>query len=116
MLNRRTVVLSSIGIGVALEIVVSLVSGRREAWDSGFYWTVGLPAALLASVGIGWKSHERDWFATILIVPAQVTAMMVRSLEIGGLFPLTVALSAILSAPFVGAAWLGSLLRSRASR
>jgi hypothetical protein len=109
-------VLSSIGIGVALEVVVSLVSGRREAWDSGFYWTVGFPFTLLASVAMGWMSERRDWVATILIVPAQVATMMVRSLEIGGLFPITVALSAILSAPFVAAAWLGSLMRSRSSR
>ena len=37
--------------------------------------------------------------------------MMLRSGEIGGLWPLTLVLSSILSAPFVAAAFIGSRLR-----
>jgi hypothetical protein len=48
---------------------------------------------------------------TILIVPSQVTTMIVRSGELGGLWPLTAALSAVLSAPFVFAAFVGSRFR-----
>jgi hypothetical protein len=39
--------------------------------------------------------------------------MMLRSAEISGLLPLTVVLSAVLSAPFVVVAFVGSLLRPR---
>jgi hypothetical protein len=116
MLNRRTVVLLSLAVGVALEIVVVLVSGRREAWDSGLYWTVGLPAALVCSVAIGRVSPHRDWLATVLIIPAQVTTMILRSQEIGALIAITIVLSAILSAPFVLAAWVGSLFRPASSK
>jgi hypothetical protein len=42
--------------------------------------------------------------------------MMVRSGELGGLWPLAFALSTILSAPFVVAAFLGSRLRPSAWR
>jgi hypothetical protein len=39
--------------GVLLEVVIHLVTGRNEAWDSPVFWTTGLPAALVASFGIG---------------------------------------------------------------
>jgi hypothetical protein len=47
----------------------------------------------------------------LAIVPAQVTTMMVRSGELGSLWPLAVALSAVLSAPFVAAAFAASRWR-----
>ncbi len=103
----------SIGSGIALELVIRSLSGRREAWDSGLYWTLGLPAVLLISVLLGLLARRRDWLWTFLIVPSQVTTMMVMNGELGGLWPLTAGLSAILSAPFVGAAFIGSRLRRR---
>lgn len=39
--------------------------------------------------------------------------MMVRSGEIGALWPLTAALSAVLGAPFVGAAFMASRFRGQ---
>lgn len=93
---------------------VALTSGRREAWDSPIYWTVGLPAAALAALLIGFTSRRPGWLWTILIAPSQVLAMMLRSGEIGNLWPLTLVLSSILSAPFVAAAFVGSRLRRSA--
>lgn len=111
MLTRRTAILLSVATGMALEIGIHLASGRREAWDSALYWTVGLPAAGFVAFTIGLLARGRDWLWTTLIVPAQVFTMMLRSAEISGLLPLTVALSAVLSAPFVAAAFVGSRFR-----
>ena len=113
MLTTPTTVLLSIVTGVALELLVHAISGRREAWDSPLYWTVGLPAAGLISAAIGYLSRGRDWLWSFLVVPSQVTTMMMRNGELGGLWPLAAALSAILSAPFVVAAFLGSSFRRR---
>jgi hypothetical protein len=110
MLSLRAALWLSIAVGVSLELGIHLATGRREAWDSSLYWTVGLPATVLTSVVIGYLSRGRAWLSTLAIVPAHVLTMMVRSGELGGLWPLTVALSAILSAPFVGASWIGSRL------
>jgi hypothetical protein len=98
---------------MALELGIHAMSGRREAWDSPLYWTVGLPIAGVAALAIGWLARRRNWLWTVLIVPGQVLTMMLRSAEISGLLPLTVVLSAVLSAPFVAAAFVGSLLRPR---
>jgi len=113
MLPPRTALLISIAIGVVLEVGVTLVSGRREAWDAGVYWTAGLPSAVLAAAIVGYRSSGRGWLATAAIVPAQVATMMFRSGEMGNLWPLTLALSSILSLPFVGVAYAARRLLGR---
>jgi hypothetical protein len=111
MVGRRTVILAAIATGAALELGVEVLTGRREAWDSALYWTVGMPLAALAAGVIGYLSRRPDWLWTAAIVPAQVTTMMIRSREIGPLWPLALVLSSILSAPFVACAFAGTRLR-----
>jgi hypothetical protein len=52
MLNKQTTILVFVVTGVVIELAIQLLSGRREAWDSELYWTLGLPAAGLASLVI----------------------------------------------------------------
>ena len=115
MLEYRITVLVSLLAGVGLELGIHALTGRREAWDSGAYWTLGLPVVLALSFAIGLLARDRAWLSTWLIIPSQVFTMMARSGELGGLWPLAVALSACLSVPFVGAAFIGSRFRRRAS-
>lgn len=110
-MTKRATITIAILTGLALELGIQGVSGRREAWDSPEYWTIGLPAALVVCLAIGFFSRGRDWLWTFAVVPSQVTAMMLRSGEIGSLWPLAAALSAVLSTPFVIAAVVGSMLR-----
>ena len=111
MLTRTAVLALSILTGVALELGVQTLSGRREAWDAAQFWTVGLPVACLASAAIGWLARGRDWIWTLVVAPSQVLTMMVRNGHLGGLWPLTLILSAVLSAPFFLAAFVGSRFR-----
>src|SRR5262245_56425038 len=111
MIDTRGAILLSIGIGASLELAIHFATGRNEAWDSGLFWTVGMPAALAASFALGALSQGRDWRWAVLVAPAQVFTMMVRSAEISGLWPLTLLLSAVLSTPFVLAALAGSRFR-----
>lgn len=113
VLNTRPLIGLVIAIGVALELGIHALSGRREAWDSPLYWTLGLPAAGVASVVIGFLSRGSDWRWAVAIVPSQVMTMMVRSGEISGLWPLMLILSSILSTPFVIASFVGSRFRSK---
>jgi hypothetical protein len=113
VLSRRSLVVLCVLIGIGLELGVHALSGRREAWDSAQYWTVGMPLAIVASGALGFLSGRRDWLFTFVIVPSHVLTMMVRSGEIGSLWPLAVALSSILSTPFVVAAFVGSRFRQK---
>jgi len=111
MLKRPAIIVLSVVAGVGLELGIHMLSGRSEAWDSALYWTLGLPVVVALSVAIGLVSERSDWLWTFLIVPSQVTTMMMRSGEIGNLWPLAAVLSSILSVPFVAAAFVGSKLR-----
>jgi hypothetical protein len=110
------VFLVSVLTGVLLELSIQAVSGRREAWDSGLYFAIGVPAAMCVSAMLGFRSRGRQWIWTLFIIPSQVTTMMVRSGEIGAFWPLMVALSALLSAPFVGAAAIAAAFRAATHR
>ena len=108
-MDRRITAALSILTGVALELGVALPSHRREAWDSGAFWILGLPCALLACAAIGWGARGRDWRWTGAVVPAQVVTMMARNGDLGlNLWPLAVAFSTVLSTPFLFAAFIGS--------
>jgi len=113
VLRRPSLVILCVLVGFGLELGVHALSGRREAWDSAEYWTIGMPLAIIASGSLGFLSGRRDWLFTSVIVPSQVMTMMVRSGEIGSLWPLAVALSSILSTPFVVAAFVGSRFRPK---
>jgi len=116
MVGKRLIILLGIVTGVALELGIHAISRRREAWDSPQFWTIGLPMAAVVALGIGFLSRDRDWTWSAVIVPSQVMTMIVRSGDLGfGLWPLTVALSTFLSAPFVVAAFVGSRLRPASS-
>ena len=108
-MDRRITAALSILTGVALELGVALRSHRREAWDSEDFWMLGLPCALIACAAIGWGARGRAWRWTAAVVPAQVVTMMVRNGDLGlNLWPLAVAFSAVLSAPFVFVAFIGA--------
>lgn len=111
MLDKRTTIGLSILTGVVLELGIHAMSGRREAWDSAEFWTLGLPVACLLSAVIGALSRSTDWKWTLVVAPSQVMTMMVRGGEVGNLWPLTLAASTILSAPFFVASYVGSRLR-----
>ena len=111
MIHKRTAILLAVLTGVALELGIHAISGRREAWDSTEFWTIGLPAAALISVAIGYMSQRSDWLWTALVAPSQMATMMVRGGEIGNLWPLTLIVSTLLSTPFLIAALIGSRFR-----
>ena len=39
----------------------SVLSGRREAWDSSLYWTLGYPVAIASGGVIGYLATDRPW-------------------------------------------------------
>ncbi len=111
MLNTRATIALGVVTGVCLELGIHALSGRREAWDSSLYWTVGLPIAGVISAAAGFLSRGADWKWMVVIVPSQVLTMMLRSGELGNLWPLALIVGGLLSTPFVLAAFIGSRFR-----
>lgn len=91
-------------IGAALWTIASLASGRREAWDAAVYWALAYPAALVASALLGYFFPVRAWRWPLALFAGQFVAMVIRNGELGGLWPLGLALFGVLSLPAVVAA------------
>jgi len=100
-----------LALGVGLEVWVSYAGHGREAWDTGIYWAVGLPAAALAAAVVGYLTTGNGWMAPGLIIPGQMLAMIYRSGSNLGLWPLTIVLAFGLSLPFVLVSWIASRFR-----
>ncbi len=61
MLQPIWATLTTAGIGAATWIVVSVLGGRREAWDSPLYFTVALPVIAVAVAFVAYRVPVRIW-------------------------------------------------------
>ncbi len=97
-------------VGAALFLGVSSASGQTEAWDSGLYWSVGVPGMAVACGIAGALVPRYFLFAGIAIVLPQ--AVLLFSRGFGSLWPLGMALFAVLAC--VGSAFaLGGAFAAR---
>ena len=51
----------AIGLGIALWLLASAVTGRREPWDSSMYWQLVYPLSLLGAMALAWAYPARAW-------------------------------------------------------
>ena len=96
--------------GLALWAVTAAVTGKREPWDAGTYWTVSYPLAIFGSAVLGFLFPERAWrwAATLMLMQFVVMVAMGSGL---GLLPLGLIVLAVLAAPAALAAVLTAKLR-----
>jgi hypothetical protein len=93
-----------------------LMGGRgiREAWDTGLYWSVGVPLLLVSVAAAGFLSREAPWKLALWPIAGHALAMAIVS-KSGtdlGLLPLAIMLIGLPAfVLFFGAAVLGRRLR-----
>jgi peptidoglycan/LPS O-acetylase OafA/YrhL len=101
--------------GMVLWISASFISGKKEAWDASVYWTVAYPAAIVLSGLLGLLYPKWAWRWPLALFVFQFVGMVVRSGELGNLWPLGLLLFIVLSVPGIlaaqGAAWLRARLK-----
>jgi hypothetical protein len=51
----------AVAVGVVVWVVVSEVSGRREAWDSPLYFSVGIPVLYVLTACLAYVEPDRSW-------------------------------------------------------
>ncbi len=96
--------------GVAVWVLVTSLSGRREAWDSELYFTIGIPALCLVAGILGYVEPHRPWRWGVVPLLGQFVWML-ASQGPGNLLPLGVIVFGIFSIPSVITAKLGALAR-----
>lgn len=47
--------------GALVWVLIVVATGKREAWDSGVYFSVGLPAICLLAAVLGFVEPKRTW-------------------------------------------------------
>ena len=99
--------------GAAAWIATCAASGEREAFDSPAYFALALPALAVASGCLGYAAPSRAGAIALAAAAGQCAAMLVRSGEIGSLFPLGLVFMLLLALPNYAAARLGKWLRLR---
>ena len=97
--------LAAFAAGALLWGLLAALTHRREAWDSGLYWTVGLPASYAVAALLAWMEPRRSWRWAIIPFAGQATWMFAAA-GIGNLAPLGLVFFAVLSIPGVFAAAL----------
>jgi hypothetical protein len=96
----------SFASGVAIEVLIGMLAGRREAWDSGIFWVVGMPVLIVSAYVFGTAAGRRP--VPIGYAPfAGVLVAMLLKTGAGSMLPLGIVLLAFLGLPGVMAAWLG---------
>ncbi|CAG0950799.1 hypothetical protein RHDC4_00064 [Rhodocyclaceae bacterium] len=115
MTVRSPVVIAAVA-GLALWLGTSFLTGKREPWDASAYWTVAYPAALLLSAYLGHAYPERPWRWVLVLFESQFVAMCLRNGELGSLWPLGMAMFAVIALPGVLAAYVASRFKRRPDR
>jgi hypothetical protein len=102
--------------GALLWVLTSLISGRPEAWDAPFYWTVSYPLAILLAGVVGYLAPHRAWRWGLVVMLVQALVMVVTSSGSFGLLPLGLLLLGVLSLPATALAVLVAMGRTRWGR
>jgi hypothetical protein len=98
--------------GAVIWIVIALVSGRAEAWDSALYFSVGIPAVCLVSLVFALREPARWWRWGVLPLAGQFVWLLL-SQGPGNLLPLGIVAFAVLSIPSIITAWIGAFIARR---
>jgi len=100
-------------VGALLWVLAAVLSGRREPWDSTFYWGIAYPVAILVAGCLGFFFPERPWRWACALFGGQFTAMLIVNGELGNLWPHGLALFTVLAAPAALVAKVASRLGER---
>jgi hypothetical protein len=98
--------------GAAIWVLIALASGRKEAWDSGLYFFVGIPAVCLVSMAFAFFELNRTWRWGVLPLAGQFVRMVLLQGP-GNLLPLGVIVFGVLPVPPIIAARLGAFIATK---
>jgi hypothetical protein len=84
------------GFGVCF--AVTLLTGRKEAWDSALYFTVGIPLMCVIVYAISHAFPVRPWRWALSMAMGQAIAMMLGGGSFN-LWPLAIVAMTVVSIP-----------------
>ena len=112
MKTNRWLYALAAGSGILVWVAVSMLSGRREAWDSEAYYQIGLPVLCVVSAVLGYFEPDRPWRWGAIPLAAQAVTMFAMQ-GLGNLWPLGLIVTGVLAVPPILTAKFGTFLRTR---
>lgn len=79
-------------------LAIAIATGKGEAWDSGYYFTVGIPVMCALIFGISYVFPRRSWRWTLAMAVGQSIALVLGGGSLS-LLPLAIFAMVILSVP-----------------
>lgn len=104
--------LVAVASGISVWIVVSALSGRKEAWDSSAYFSFGLPVVCAVAMALAFFAPRRSWRWGVVPVAAQFFWMLMTQGP-GNLLPLGIVVFGVLSLPSIIAARIGAFFGNK---
>lgn len=98
--------------GAGLWVLVGALTGKREAWDSTFYWRYLMPVACLVPAALAWFEPRRWLVLGVAPFAGQFVAMLATA-GLGSLAPLDLVFMAVLSLPAVLLSFAAAALSRR---
>lgn len=98
--------------GILVWAAVSNATGRREAWDSQWYFLVSIPVVCIVSAVLGFVEPRRAWRWGVVPLVGQFSWMLFTQGP-GNLLPLGVVMFGVLSVPSIITARIGAFLGNK---
>jgi len=99
--------------GLAVWVLITSLTNRREAWDSVYFWRYGVPAMLLMNAVAGFIEPERIKLKGIISVSLQPVAMTVKAGEVGSMFPFGLVVFLVLGLLFSAGGGIGAFIKNK---
>jgi len=100
------------GMGFALWVLIPIFTGRREAWDSSIYFTVGIPALSAVSGLLGYLLPNHWWHFGLAAFLSQAIYIIVKG-PTANMLPPGLVVLAVFCVPYLAAACLGARLSGK---
>ncbi len=99
--------------GLAVCLSITLVSGRKEAWDAPVYFSIGVPVMCVVIFAISYRFPRRTWRWALGMAVGQSVAIMMGGGS-ASLWPLAIIAMTVVSLPqFVVAMIAGRIAKKR---
>ena len=98
--------------GILVWAAVSNATGRREAWDSQWYFLISVPVVSIVSAVLGFVEPRKPWRWGVVPLVGQFSWMLFTQGP-GNLLPLGVVMFGVLSVPSIITARIGAFLGSK---
>lgn len=101
--------------GILVWVVVSNATGRREAWDSQWYFLISVPVVCIVSAALGFVEPSKPWRWGVAPLVGQFSWMLFTQGP-GNLLPLGVVVFGVLSVPSIITARIGAFFGSKRAK